>query len=661
MDINRKELSGIKEVLKDNPRGMTVTEISKAIGMNRHSVAKYMDMLVVSGHVDMRAFGPSKIYYLSTRLPISAMLSLSTDLIIILDKNLSIVNVNERFVEFTGIKRNDVLNKSMEYFSFPIEFKPSIIPSIKNALNGQETRVDAYYNQKNIEFDFIVKFIPTVFDDGEKGVTVIFEDITERKRSENAIRESEQKFRNVIEQSSDGLILADEHGIVIEYNKSCENISGFSSKDMIGKPIWEMPFMSIPGNENSKKGTRDIAPMLRSFIKTGKSPMANQIREYELKRSDGEIRQVQVNAFPIKSEKGYMICGIARDITDLKKAETSLAESEEKFRTLAETFADGIIIFQEKKLVYNNRAASAITGYPVEELVKTDMKGFISDEHWNDLNLLRKNGLKFEEVIDAHKNTQFGIKIYTPKKEERWLDIVVWSSNFKGKPATIVVFKDVTERKNAEVALIKAHDELEERVMERTIQLQKANVSLRGEIEQRIRSEKALRESEEKFRNLIESINDVVWEKDKDGKFTYISPKIKDLMGYGPGEFLGKDILDFMQPEEKAVIFDEYWRQFTDPSVYSFQDLRIRTKAGQEIVLESNGSPCYDENGVFSGYRGLARDITVLKLKEKALNVRVEFEKLITELSTSFINLTPDEIDDEINRGIKGDRTILRR
>ncbi len=808
MDINRKELSRIKEVLKDNPRGMTVTEISKAIGMNRHSVAKYMDMFVVSGHVDMRAFGPSKIYYLSTRLPISAMLSLSSDLIIILDKNLSIVNVNERFVEFTGIKRNDILNKSMEYFSFPIEFKPSIIPSIKNALNGQESRVDAYYNQKNREFDFIVKFIPTVFDDGEKGVTVIFEDVTERKRIENAIRESEQKFRNIIEQSSDGLILADERGIVIEYNKSCEIISGFNGKDMIGKPIWEMPFMFTSDPENRKNNSREATLMLRTFIKTGNSPMANQIREYDLKRPDGEVRKVQVNAFPIKSDKGYMICGIARDITDLKKAETSLAESEEKFKTLADTFADGILIFQDKKLVYNNLAASNITGHTAEELVKTDLKNIVSGEHLSKFEGLRKNGLSFGEVADARNNTQFGMKIITPQREEKWLDVVVWSSNFKGNPATIVVFKDVTARKKAEEALIKAHDELEERVMERTIQLQKANVSLRDEIEQRTRSEKALkirvefeklitelstsfinlkpdeiddeinralkeigqfsgvdrcyvymayddlkmidethewcaegiqssvqynqrvivderfpwiskaikkldalyvpsveelqpeasvdkgslerlgarsvilvpmvfkksliglvgfssvrtdkawteddisllkivgeifasaierkriegtlRDSEEKFRSLVENINDIAWEMDKLARFAYVSPKIRDILGYDPEYYVGKVIVEFMPPEDIKIFSPGFGRIFSNPRPYSLENLRMYHKDGRILSMEVNGTPFYDDKGEFCGFRGVTRDITGRKISEEELRKSNRALELIT-------------------------------
>ncbi len=86
MDFNKKKLELIKEVLKSNPRGMTVTAIAKEINMNSHSVGRHLEVLAAAGHVDVTVFGRSKVYYLSQRLPISAMLSLSSDIILILDK-----------------------------------------------------------------------------------------------------------------------------------------------------------------------------------------------------------------------------------------------------------------------------------------------------------------------------------------------------------------------------------------------------------------------------------------------------------------------------------------------------------------------------------------------------------------------------------------------
>ena len=180
MEMDRRALSRIKEILKVNPRGMNVTEVAGEIKMNRQSVAKYLEMLVMSGHVDVRSFGPSKVYYLSQRMPISAMLSLSYDFVILLDKQLKVLNVNDKFLEFTGVGRDDILYKSVDHLAFPIQFEPSIMPNMKEALKGTESDAEAYYKKNGMESFYNIKFIPMVLDDGEKGITIIFEDITKR-------------------------------------------------------------------------------------------------------------------------------------------------------------------------------------------------------------------------------------------------------------------------------------------------------------------------------------------------------------------------------------------------------------------------------------------------------------------------------------------------
>ncbi len=233
MDL-RKELSDIKGILKDNPRGMTVTEISKEIKMNRHSVAKYMDMLVISGHVEMKSFGSSKVFYLSRRLPMSAILNFSSDFIIILNKDLEIINVNDRFLAFENIEKQDILDKSIINSSFPMEFNPSIIPNIKEALAGKESTIEAYLKKDDAPYYFTVKLVPTVFDDTEKGVTIIFEDITERKNAETALKISEERFRAIFEHAAVGIAYLAKDGRFLRMNQRYCDILGYT-KDELSK------------------------------------------------------------------------------------------------------------------------------------------------------------------------------------------------------------------------------------------------------------------------------------------------------------------------------------------------------------------------------------------------------------------------------------------
>ncbi len=341
MEISREILSRIREILKNNPRGMNVTEVSKELGMNRLTVAKYLEMLEVSGQVDVKRFGPAKVYFISHRLPISAMLSLSSDFIIILDKNLKIINVNDRFLEFTKMSREDILYKGITNFSFPLEFNPSIIPNIKDALAGRESIVETYYQNKGIERYYEVKFIPMVLDDGEKGVTIFIVNITGRKRaeealrkaheeldsrvkertreleaeierrkkSEEALRASEEKYRSLVENVEDGVWEIDQALRFTYMSPRMYDILGYLPEEVIGKT----PYDLMPPDDRE----RMRAMILRIIEATGML----KLFECELLHKDGRRVSVELTASPITGpdgvNQGYR--GVTRDVTGRKK------------------------------------------------------------------------------------------------------------------------------------------------------------------------------------------------------------------------------------------------------------------------------------------------------------------------------------------------------
>lgn len=618
MDVNRKELSIIKEVLKESPRGMTVTEISRSVKMNRHSVAKYLEVLVAAGHVDMKSFGPSKVYYLSQRVPVSAMLSFSSDLIVILDKDLRVRNANDKFLDFIKISRVEAYDKNIENFPYSRQMEPPLMQGIKDALKGGEKTVNTYYHEGEKEYYFVIKFIPTVFEDGEKGVTIIASDYTEHKQIEKTVRKSERKFRDMLEQSTDGIIMSDERGVVIEYNKCLESLTGYGKDLVIGKRVWEIPHFLSAYKWITKGSSLQLIGHIRTFLETGKVSLIDRFNVFNITRPDGTARTIQANIFPIKTDKGHMICAILRDITDMKNVEMAIMESEEKFRNLAETTTSGILIAQKKHLVYANHGAEMITGYSVDELLKLSMLDLVHPDYKD---IVEANRLQYGKDGASRFKTQVEFKIIKKGGEERWLELTVGFMSLNGQPAVIKTFFDITERKKAEEALIKEHGELEARIKERTAELEKANENQMAEIEKRIDFENALRKSEERFRNLIENINDVVWEKDKHGKFTYMNPKIKDVMGYEPEEFMGKTILDFMPPADADAIRDGFWQIFREPMLYSLREMRVLHKDGHVIIVEANGIPMYDEQGNFQGYRGVTRDITKRKRMEEMLEL----------------------------------------
>lgn len=136
---------------------------------------------------------------------------------------------------------------------------------------------------------------------------------------------------------------------------------------------------------------------------------------------------------------------------------------------------------------------------------------------------------------------------------------------------------------------------------------------------ERKKAEKALRESEEKFRNMVEVISDWIWEVDENGVYTYASPKIKDILGYEPKEIIGKTPFDLMPKDEAKKIAKIFGEIAKKKKPFSGLENWNVHKNGIKVLLETSGIPILDEKRNLMGYRGIDRDITERKRVEMAL------------------------------------------
>ena len=135
-----------------------------------------------------------------------------------------------------------------------------------------------------------------------------------------------------------------------------------------------------------------------------------------------------------------------------------------------------------------------------------------------------------------------------------------------------------------------------------------------------LETERRLRESEERFRGLIESTSDFVWEMNENGYCVYASPQVRDIMGYDPEEVIGMRPYDPMTTDEQDRITDVYHELISARKPFHMLENRNLHRDGREVVLETSGVPIFDENNVFRGYRGIDRDITERKRLEEALH-----------------------------------------
>jgi len=160
------------------------------------------------------------------------------------------------------------------------------------------------------------------------GVIEYVRDVTALKKTDEALRESEQKLRRIIEQAPDGIVLTDEQGAIIEWNPGMEKIVGLKREEAIGRKLWEVQYQSATEEQRQAISFEQVKTMMTGLLQTGQSPWLNRLSEREFQRPDGTRRMSEVLTFLIKTNNGYMMASITRDITNRKRMENELLKVE---------------------------------------------------------------------------------------------------------------------------------------------------------------------------------------------------------------------------------------------------------------------------------------------------------------------------------------------
>lgn len=173
-------------------------------------------------------------------------------------------------------------------------------------------------------------------------------------------------------------------------------------------------------------------------------------------------------------------------------------------------------------------------------------------------------------------------------------------------------------------------------------------IGISADISERKRLEEALRRDQERFRGLVETTSDWVWEVNEDAVYTYASPKVYDLLGYQPSEILGKTPFDFMPPAEAERVRELFGKIVADASPFHRLENANLHRNGELVILETSGVPIFNNAGEFRGYRGIDRDITARKQMEK--QERLHAEEITHAARLSLLGEMIATISHEINQ-----------
>ena len=292
---------------------------------------------------------------------------------------------------------------------------------------------------------------------------------------------------------------------------------------------------------------------------------------------------------------------------ELKRVQQELNESEERFRMLVEQSPDNILIHDlEGKILFTNASRVEVLGASSpDEIIGKNAMSFV---HPDSLDFVQKT---IAEALEDFQNGRFSVKSIEHKLirldgSEFYGEATGVPFFYKGELAIQTIIRDITKRKQAEEELSRAHDEMEARVRDRTSFLNRSNL--------------LLRDSEARYRTLVETIPHGIQENDNDGIIIFSNQGHARILGYEVDELVGKAIWDFHESEEKREELRQYFKMLVEeqpPPVPYFST--CLTKDGRAIELDIEWNYKYDAQGDLQGFISIITDITERKQTEEKL------------------------------------------
>ncbi len=252
-------------------------------------------------------------------------------------EGLAIVDQDENFIfanpasdRIFGMDKGCLVGHNLTEFVQPGQFEVIRSETAKR-LRGERSSYELEIQRPDGEVRRLSTTVTPRFDkNGEfDGSFGIFSDITERARSEEALRASEQKFRNLIEQSYDGIVLIDENGMVIEWNQAMQQITGMERQQVFGQPYWDV-LCTLTQEDTSSERREEMKQVILSTLQSGEGVFLYHPTEASYYNTRGETRVTTQTIFPIRTQKGFQIGGISHDITERKRIEEQLRQTNEQ-------------------------------------------------------------------------------------------------------------------------------------------------------------------------------------------------------------------------------------------------------------------------------------------------------------------------------------------
>jgi PAS domain S-box-containing protein len=416
-----------------------------------------------------------------------------------------------------------------------------------------------------------------VFADGKRVFTAVARDVTERQSAEAALQQQNEEYRLLFDSNPCPMYVCAEDTLeFLAVNEAAVNHYGYTPEEFL-----KMTVLDIRPAEEVPTLLSYLAAHPQRYLAAGR---------WKHQTKDGSLIDVEVSwqKLDFAGRPAYMV--MANDITEQKQAELAVRESEERYRELFENAND---IIYTHDLTGNftslNKSGEHVTGYSREEALQMNIANVLAPDYVDTARqmLARK--------AESRVSTVYELEIISKDGRRMALEVSTRLIYAGGRPVGVQgIARDITSRKGAE---------------------------------------EALKDSEEKFRSIVETTNEWIWAIDLEGNHTYTNPAVEHILGYTAEEILGVNVLEFIHPQDRKEVERLLPQWISEQRGWTGLVLRWKHKQEGYRYLESNGLPVFDPAGNLVGYRGADRDITERKLAEEALAQQAERAALTNRIS----------------------------
>jgi diguanylate cyclase (GGDEF)-like protein/PAS domain S-box-containing protein len=482
------------------------------------------------------------------------------DGIVVVDLTGKIIKINKRITEKTGYTEKEVIGKRFAVLKMLTpQSIAKMVASFPKTIAGRQRSPYEVEGYTKTGTKMIGEIYGALLRKRGKvaGVVVVMRDITERKQTEELLKTERETFYSTLQESPNGVALIDKDGSYLYINPQFTTITGYTLQDVPTGRDWF--HKAYPEPEYRRQ-------VIEMWKKDFTSMSIDRILNVTCK--DGEVRAIEFKGAVLKDDRAIVIL---TDITERKRAE-------EAYHAVVEQSLQGLHIIQDQREIFVNSAYAEMLGYTVEELLAFSPKQVRDLVHPEDREIIKK--YYQNRLADTQQHQRYEFRVIRKDGSMRWVEAFPSRIEYQGRPAVQVAMVDITERKKAETTL---------------------------------------RNSEERYRTLVESSTDAILMLDRERNVLTCNQAFLKLFGYRKREVEGKSIRIIHTSEESFRSYGKTAYALIERVGSLREEWDLKRKDGMIFSAEIVTSPVRASDGTTTGYICIIRDITERKRAEEEL------------------------------------------